>query len=86
MCVEDTDCQENAFCFLDEVHKVKTGNMIFETIHYAIKSFIYYYFSDLSHLLHNFLLNIGEDKADCICKLGMYPELGRNPTDDIYPK
>ena len=36
MCKIDTDCQENAYCFLDEVHLQNTGNMIFKTIDYAI--------------------------------------------------
>jgi len=52
MCELDTDCQENAYCFLDEVH----------------------------------LENTGEQKTDCICRIGMYPELGRVPADDVYPK
>ena len=36
MCKIDTDCQENAYCFVDEVHLQNTGNMIFKTIDYAI--------------------------------------------------
>ncbi len=44
------------------------------------------YFFDFSYSLHKFLNFLGEHKADCICKIGMHPELGRNPTDDIYPK
>jgi len=52
-CGEFNVCQENALCFLDEVHKINTG---------------------------------GEDKSDCVCKLGYVSITGVNASDEIYPK
>ena len=39
MCKIDSDCQENAYCFKNEVHFQKTGNKIFKTINYATNCF-----------------------------------------------
>ena len=43
MCKIDTDCQENAYCFVDEVHLQNTGNMIFKTKYYVLCNYLIIY-------------------------------------------